>query len=86
MTRTNLHLLSLATFLLNLLTNFFWFVVTLLVRDFDFLIRTNLSRDVLAVVVGCDDLDLVAVGWSQGPLTLGLTVDIQGPLTDLKLR
>lgn len=55
--------------------------MALLVRDFDFLISTNLSRDVLAGVVRCDDLDLVAVGWSQGPLALGLTVHIQRSLT-----
>ena len=86
MTRTNLHLLSLATFLLNLFTNFFWFVVTLLIRDFDFLVRAHLSRDVLAGVVGCDDLDLVAVGWGQRPLALRLTVEIKGPLANLKTK
>ena len=74
----------LATLFLDLFANFLRFIVTFFIRNRNCLDSANLLGDVLTGVVGSEDLDLVTVGSCQGPLTLGLTVHIQGSLTNLR--
>ena len=66
----------LATVFLDLFANFLRFIVAFFIRNRDCLESANLPGDLLAGVVWSEDPDLVTVGSSQGPLTLGLTVHI----------
>ena len=75
----------LATLFLDFFANFLGFVVTFFIRNRNCLDIANLLGDFFTGVVGSENLDLVTVGSSQGPLTLGFTVDIQGSLANLKM-
>ena len=74
----------LTTLFLDLFANFFRFVVTLFIGNRNCLESANLLGDFFTGVVGSQDLDLMAVGSSQGSFTLGLTVHIQRSLTNLR--
>ena len=75
----------LTTLFLDLFANFFRFVVTLFIGNRNCLESANLLGDFFTGVVGSQDPDLVTVGSSQGPLTLGLTVHIQRSLANLNI-
>ena len=78
------HQTLLATLFLDLLANFLRFIVTLFIGNRNCLDSANLLGDFFTGVVGSEDLDLMTVWSCQGPLTLGLTVEVQRSLTNLR--